>query len=32
MTSRRGSPLSLRFHSAEKDPITLNVTAYLVEY
>jgi hypothetical protein len=27
-----GIPLSLRFHSAEKDPITLNGTAYLVEY
>ncbi len=27
-----GIPLLLRFHSAEKDPITLKGTAYLVEY
>jgi hypothetical protein len=27
-----GVPLSLRFHSAEKDPIRLKGTAYLVEY
>jgi hypothetical protein len=26
------TPLSLRFHSAEKDPITLKGTAYLVDY
>lgn len=27
-----GKPLILRFHSAEKDPIALDGTAYLVEY
>ena len=27
-----GIPLVIRFHSAEKDPITLKGTAYLVEY
>lgn len=28
----RGKPLTLRFHSAEKDPIKLEGTAYVVEY
>jgi hypothetical protein len=27
-----GLPLTLRFHSSEKDPVTLKGTAYLVEY
>lgn len=27
-----GVPLTIRFHSSEKDPITLKGTAYLVEY
>jgi sugar lactone lactonase YvrE len=27
-----GTPILLRFHSAEKDPIKVKCTAYLVEY
>lgn len=27
-----GQPLLIRFHSAEKDPITLEGSAYVVEY